>query len=83
MVSQNKHAGDKGLVAIESVPQSPEIEKDALKLFKNYSWPKLKFLFHNMNNLSDYEKRIMKRALEMHSKKLRDKLNESKSSSLT
>lgn len=54
-----------------------EIEKDAQKLFKKYSFLQLKTASIGMKNLSEYEKEVLDKAIELHRASLRDKLNKS------
>ena len=51
------------------------IEEDAKRLFEEYSFFVLKTCRVGMTDLSDYEKEVMDKALELHRQELRRKLD--------
>lgn len=52
-----------------------DIEKDAKRLFEEYSFFVLKTCRIGMTDLSEYEVQVMDRALELHRENLRKKLD--------
>jgi hypothetical protein len=60
----------------ESLPEHMRnLEEDAKRLFKEYSFLVLKTCRIGMTDLSDYEKEVMDKALELHREELKRKLD--------
>ncbi len=65
---------NQGVDEFESLREYMEdIEKDAERLFKKYSWPILKMVKFEMD-LSEYEKKVLDKALDLHYEAFKKKL---------
>lgn len=67
---------NQGVDEFESLPEHMEnIEQDAQKLFEKYSFLVLKTCKHGMKDLSEYEQKVIDRAIDLHREDLHKKLN--------
>jgi hypothetical protein len=55
------------------------INEDAEKLANHYSFLVLKTAYHNMKDLSDYDKQVMQVALNIHRQRIKEDLNKENS----